>query len=250
VSGFPWLIITGSGLVDWIHSCLFTSTLSYNQCSAIADLHIFQFTAAHALGLSVSTSRILATDLNTETITSNHYEVLSFSSSNTWTADFPELNPILHFQSPWFLTLYFFVLISLSDANTPSLYRRGRDHIQNISFCCQNCCRGVLELCCLPLGTLLLRIRCLDSVYRAVAWQCFEQIRHNTKSSVYPVSSILSAWMSLGETVKYSPWLLLGTIFCLVHKVIYMWYLQDLQSYSSKTTSNKRQVWFNILSFL
>jgi hypothetical protein len=37
--------------------------------SAIADLHTFHFTVAHALGFSVFTSRFLATDLNTETIT-------------------------------------------------------------------------------------------------------------------------------------------------------------------------------------
>jgi hypothetical protein len=35
----------------------------------------FQFTAARALGFSVSTSCLLAMDLNTDTITSNHYEV-------------------------------------------------------------------------------------------------------------------------------------------------------------------------------
>jgi hypothetical protein len=37
-------------------------------------LHTFQFTGAHALGFSVSTSRLLATDLNTEISTSNHCE--------------------------------------------------------------------------------------------------------------------------------------------------------------------------------
>jgi hypothetical protein len=42
----------------------------------MTDLHNFQFTAEYALRFSVSTSRLLATDLNTETITSNHYEVL------------------------------------------------------------------------------------------------------------------------------------------------------------------------------
>jgi hypothetical protein len=42
---------------------------------AIADLHNFQFTVAHALGFPAFTSHILATDLNTETSTSNHYEV-------------------------------------------------------------------------------------------------------------------------------------------------------------------------------
>jgi hypothetical protein len=50
-----------------------TICLNYNKYSAIADLHTLQFTVAHALGFSVSTSRLLATDLNTETSTSNHY---------------------------------------------------------------------------------------------------------------------------------------------------------------------------------
>jgi hypothetical protein len=35
--------------------------LNYNQYSAITDLHTFQFTVAHTLGFSVSTSRLLAT---------------------------------------------------------------------------------------------------------------------------------------------------------------------------------------------
>jgi hypothetical protein len=47
-------------------------TLTYN---AIADLHTFQSTVAHALGFPVFTSRLLATDLNTETSISDHYEV-------------------------------------------------------------------------------------------------------------------------------------------------------------------------------
>jgi hypothetical protein len=62
-----------------------TISLNYNEYSAIANLNTFQPTVAHTLGFSVSTSRLLATDLNTETSTSNHYEVFL---------------PIL-FQSPW-----------------------------------------------------------------------------------------------------------------------------------------------------
>jgi hypothetical protein len=49
-------------------------TLTYWQYSAIADLHTFQFTVAHALGFSVSTNRLLAKDLNTETSTLNPYK--------------------------------------------------------------------------------------------------------------------------------------------------------------------------------
>jgi hypothetical protein len=79
--------------LDWtigfIEPSLYNFSLNYNQYSTIADLHNLQFIVAHALGFSVSTSRCLVADLNTGTITSNHYEVfLSFL-----------------LQSPWFLTL-------------------------------------------------------------------------------------------------------------------------------------------------
>jgi hypothetical protein len=62
-------------------STLVTISLNHNWYSAIADLLNFQVTVTHALGFSVSTSRLLAKDLNTETITPNHYEV--FLSSIT-----------------------------------------------------------------------------------------------------------------------------------------------------------------------
>jgi hypothetical protein len=62
-----------------------TSSLNHIQYSAIADLHNSEFTDAHALGFPVSTSRILAMDLNTETSTSNHYEVfLTFLIQSPW----------------------------------------------------------------------------------------------------------------------------------------------------------------------
>jgi hypothetical protein len=112
VRGYAWWIITGSGSDDWIYWCCFTITLSYSQYSTITDLRNLQFTVAHTLGLSVSTSCILATDVHTGTIISNHYEVLSFLLQSPWTADYPELDPILQFQSPWFLTLCSSVLIS------------------------------------------------------------------------------------------------------------------------------------------
>jgi hypothetical protein len=62
-----------------------TSSLNHTYCSAIADLHNLQFTVAHAPGFSVSAGRLLATDLNTETRTSNHYEVfLPFLVQSPW----------------------------------------------------------------------------------------------------------------------------------------------------------------------
>jgi hypothetical protein len=54
---------------------LITSSLNHTYCSAIADVHNLQFTVAHALGFSVSTIRLLATDLDTEITASDHYEV-------------------------------------------------------------------------------------------------------------------------------------------------------------------------------
>jgi hypothetical protein len=56
-----WLIITGFGLDDWIYFTLYIH--KFGTTDNIAILHTFQLTAAHALGLSVFTSRILATDL-------------------------------------------------------------------------------------------------------------------------------------------------------------------------------------------
>jgi hypothetical protein len=46
--------------------------------------HYLQFTVAHELGFSVTTSRFLATDLKTDTITSNHYEVFLSSTNFPW----------------------------------------------------------------------------------------------------------------------------------------------------------------------
>jgi hypothetical protein len=65
-----------------------TTFLNYIYNSAIAYLYNLQFAVADALGFSVFTSRLLATDLNTEIITSNHYEVF-LSSTN-----FPRLSSL------------------------------------------------------------------------------------------------------------------------------------------------------------
>jgi hypothetical protein len=91
--------MTGSKSDDWISVTSVTISPNYNQYSAIADLQTFHFTVVHALGFSVSTSRILATYLNTGTITSNHYEVfVPFLVQSPWTADSPELDPIIQFH--------------------------------------------------------------------------------------------------------------------------------------------------------
>jgi hypothetical protein len=56
---------TGFGLDVWIYCALYIHTVrGYKQYSALAILHTFQFTVAHALGFSAFTSRIQATDLS------------------------------------------------------------------------------------------------------------------------------------------------------------------------------------------
>jgi hypothetical protein len=71
-------------------------TLKY---SAIADLHNFQFTVSHALGLFVFTSHLLATDLNTETSISTHYEVIISTYATFSSSTFTYQMPSLHIQA-------------------------------------------------------------------------------------------------------------------------------------------------------
>jgi hypothetical protein len=119
VRGYTWRIITGCCSDDWIYWCFYTITLSYNQYSAIADLHTFQFTFAQVLGFSVSRSRILATDINTGIITWNRYEVfLSFLLQSPWAPG----SSIVSLQSPWFLTLCSIVLIWPQESESESRY--------------------------------------------------------------------------------------------------------------------------------
>jgi hypothetical protein len=87
----PWLIIIGSGLDDWIYwhlrlQFLFI-TISY---SAITNLNTSQ--------VSTTRCRFPGNGFIRGTIISNHYEVfLSFLVQSHWTADPPELDPILQF---------------------------------------------------------------------------------------------------------------------------------------------------------
>jgi hypothetical protein len=108
---YAWRIIRGSRSDDWIYWCFFTITFSYNQYSAIADLHTFQFTVAHALGFS-SPLDVFWQRLSTQELSLQYEFILSFVLQSYWTADSRELDPVLQFQSPWFLTLYSSVLFS------------------------------------------------------------------------------------------------------------------------------------------
>jgi hypothetical protein len=73
------------GFISTLVTISLLITLKYRQYSAIIDLYTFHFTVAHALGFSVLPSRLLATDLNTESITSDHYEfLLPFLVQSLW----------------------------------------------------------------------------------------------------------------------------------------------------------------------
>jgi hypothetical protein len=83
--------------------------LNYNQYSSIADLHPFHFIVAHALGFSVSTSRLLETDFNMGTITSNHCEVF--------------FDPILHCLFSLSISLYAWnLLVRILNSLDSTLY--------------------------------------------------------------------------------------------------------------------------------
>jgi hypothetical protein len=153
---------------------VFLITFKY---SAIVDFHNLQFTVAHVLGFPVFTSRHLATDLNTETIISNHYEVF-LSSTN-----FPWLSPTENSE----LTRRAIRLQDNSFARTPR---------KTTSPVVLDAC---LRLRCLAIDFLQLRglarrtphrkysfpsiVACIR-VYKAVAWQRVDQIRYNIKMNL------------------------------------------------------------------
>jgi hypothetical protein len=128
-------------LAPWLPSVLIT--LKY---SAITDLYNLQFIIAHALRFSVSTSRLLARDLNTETSTSNHYEVfLPFLVQSLWnsTKNSPGLLTLLNSKSNflWLSPTKNCTVVPMVFKITP-LHRPHRKHrllvlrMRVYSFCC------------------------------------------------------------------------------------------------------------------
>jgi hypothetical protein len=102
-----------------------TSSLNYTQLQRYRYSTHFQFTVARALGSSVFTGRLLATDLKTETSTSNHYEVfLPFLVQSPWN---------LGTQRKTLLAARGLALYSrgTDNAETPVLLLRDADHRQN-----------------------------------------------------------------------------------------------------------------------
>jgi hypothetical protein len=91
-----------------------TSSLNHTSIQPYRQFAQFPISVAHALGFPVFTSRLLATDFNTETSTSNHYEVFllfllqllwnlgtehSHTSSLRLTRDCPWTNSVTAFTS-------------------------------------------------------------------------------------------------------------------------------------------------------
>jgi hypothetical protein len=68
------VLVRMTGFISsWLHSLIITR--KHRQYSAVSHLHTLQFTAAHVLGFSLSTSRLPATDLDaqTEVLYSKYY---------------------------------------------------------------------------------------------------------------------------------------------------------------------------------
>jgi hypothetical protein len=81
----------GFGLDDWIYRTFYIHIVrDHRQYRAIAILHTFQFTVARALGFSIFTSRILATDLS-----QSHWHFNSHTKSS-WHSLIPFLSFLLN----------------------------------------------------------------------------------------------------------------------------------------------------------
>jgi hypothetical protein len=162
-------------------------TLKYR---ANADLHTFQ-SQLHTLGFPVFTTRLLATDLNTETSTSNHYEVfLPFCLQSLWNLGIKKFfwtdsyRLRLTRNCPWTNSVTAFTSL------TSTLHRLHGKH--GLYFCWRHCLRG--SVFTEPLlrnvlhNSVVLPLLGADDienttsyvlhrVYRAVTWKRVGQIR-------------------------------------------------------------------------
>jgi hypothetical protein len=130
----------GFGLDDWIYCTLYVHTVrDYRQWSSIAILHTFQFTAAHALGFSVLTSRILATDLSQSHCNFHSHMKSSLHSLITFLSfvlshlrlPSPKLNPI-PFRLLLSIPFYSYYFVPSSDCLL--FYLIGTDHTEITSI--------------------------------------------------------------------------------------------------------------------
>jgi hypothetical protein len=128
----------GLGLDVWIYCKLYSYIHRIREYSAIAIPHNFQFTVTHALGFSVFSRRILATDLSQS---HSHFKSHMHSSCNSLIPFLPFLLSHLRLPSTELFPVPSRLL--LSTAETPSrllcpLTSR-TDSTGNIVFYCQGC---------------------------------------------------------------------------------------------------------------
>jgi hypothetical protein len=140
------------------------TTRTYKPCSVIADLHTFQFTVAHAVGFLVSTSRLPATDLNTETSSSNHTLSRHRTTSNSFSHLLRLISPI---KSP----------IS-NPSYRLSLYRLRTDPTENPTYTVDEAC---LQLGCHARDVLLLSATVFYGDMFTGPLHSNGSIRHNMK---------------------------------------------------------------------
>jgi hypothetical protein len=160
----------------FIDTYTFTQFRTAGNFSAIAILHTFQLTVVHALGFSVFTSRVLATDLSqshchfNSHMTSSWHSLIPlfpFPANSEDSAQFPSDYCSLFLQ---LLNSQFNFSNLILATNTLSLYSLGSDPIENTVFSCRilcylaTCCSTVhrehSSLCCLFTGIRILS-RCL-----------------------------------------------------------------------------------------
>jgi hypothetical protein len=137
-------------VLDWMFGFIAPYTFiqfgTTGDCSAIAILHTFQLTVKHALGFSVFTSCILATDFITVSLTLQVTHDIFFSQPNSFLAIILHSIPSSY---PGRLasrnsTLHFWLLF----------YTANTDHAENTTSIVTDAC---LLFRCLAMDVLLLR---------------------------------------------------------------------------------------------
>jgi hypothetical protein len=139
-------------LDGWIYWRHIHTTRDYRQYSATADPHTLQFTVTHALGFSVFTSRILATDFITVSLTLQiTYKVL-FAPSNSFIA--------IILQLPISKTRLYSIQLKLFFITTFHGPRRKHNLSISGNACLQRRCMTAEVTCVLAAG-MCLQSRCL-----------------------------------------------------------------------------------------
>jgi hypothetical protein len=119
-------------MIEFISS-LATDSLNHTSIQRYRWFAHFPVTAAHALGFQVFTSRLLATDLNIQTSTSNHYEVfLQFRLQSLWNLRSKNSSGLNRTAYNLLVTAPELIL-SLSVILGISLHSRGMNNTENTS---------------------------------------------------------------------------------------------------------------------